>query len=292
MTFASEMSTKDFKFYQFGKTLLVALVLFSNHLIAQNNLQSQFEHAYKIFGQEKYYDAITELKRLQFFDSLKQYSFISNKLIALSYKQGGKFDEAINYLNKAEFDAPNVDSLFDIKIEIIKINLLRKTTFRAFELLNDLTKGQRFSEEKNQITYWRGWSYIFSDEWDKASVEFAKLDANHEIKLLCDNVIESQYSETKAKILSYILPGAGQFYTGNYLSGVLSLAWVTLWTYNSITAFLSDRIFDGFMVADFLALRFYNGNLQNAGKFAVEHNLEVSHWMLNYLQNNYRGSKP
>lgn len=46
------------------------------------------------------------------------------------------------------------------------------------------------------------------------------------------------------------------------------------------------------MVADFLALRFYNGNLQNAEKFAVEHNSEVSNWMLDYLQNNYRGMKP
>jgi len=46
------------------------------------------------------------------------------------------------------------------------------------------------------------------------------------------------------------------------------------------------------MVANFLAFRFYNGNVQNAEKFADERNSELTNWVLNYLQNNYRGPKP
>jgi len=46
------------------------------------------------------------------------------------------------------------------------------------------------------------------------------------------------------------------------------------------------------IIADVLAFSFYNGSLQNAEKFAVEHNFEVSDWMLDYFQNNYRGPKP
>lgn len=272
--------------------LFILFILVNNCILAQSELQKQYDYAYDLFNQEKYFDAITEFKRLQYFDSLDQYSFLSNKLIGMSYKHGGKFNEAINYFSKAELNSPNDDSLFTIKIEIIKTNLLRRTIYRAFNLLNELDEDPRFNSKKNQMTYWRGWAYIFNDEWQKASEEFAKLDSEHELKKLSENVSNAQYSPKLAIVLSYILPGAGQFYTGNYVSGILSFSWVALWTYISIEAFLAERIFDGVMVVDFLAFRFYNGNLQNAEKFAVEHNSEISSWMLNYLQNNYKGPKP
>ena len=216
--------------------LAMFLFLFQNYSQSQSVLKHQYEYAYRLYCDEKYFDAITEFKRLQFFDSLKQYSVEANKLIAQCYKQGGKFNEAITYFSLAELIASNLDSLFNIKIEIIKINLLRKTTYRAFDLLNDLNADNRFAHRKKQIIYWKGWAYIFNDEWLKASEEFGKIDVTHELKKLCKNVSESQFSETKAKILSYILPGAGQFYTGNYLSGIISLGWVTLWTYISAEA--------------------------------------------------------
>ena len=276
----------------FPSMLIVIFILTSIRVFPQSNLQKQFEYALKLYNEEKYFDAINEFKRLQFFDSLNLYSFLSSKLIGMSYKQGGKFNEAIKYFSLAEFSTANLDSLFEMKIEVVTTNLLRRTTYRAFDLLNELKEDARFADKKDQIIYWHGWAYIFNDEWEKASEEFAKLDINHELKQLSDNVSESQYSVNKAKILSYILPGSGQFYTGNYFSGILSLGWVGLWTYISVQALLADRIFDGLMISDFLAFRFYNGNLQNAEKFAVEHNSEVSNWMLSYLQRNFRGPKP
>ncbi|NWF90738.1 MAG: hypothetical protein HXY50_14920 [Ignavibacteriaceae bacterium] len=245
-----------------------------------------------MFDEEKYYDAITEFKRLQFFDNQKLYGYLSNKMIALSYKHGGKFNDAVKYLSKAELLAPNSDSLFAIKIEIVKINLLRKTTFRARDILEDLKKDTSFAGKENQIIYWKAWTFIFEEQWDKAAELFGILDQNHELKRLCNNTHDMSYSPQIAKILSTIIPGAGQFYTANLLSGLLSLGWVTLWTYLSAQAFLADRVFDGLMMLNFLDFRFYNGNIQNAEKFAVEHNREISDWMLNYLCNNYRGEKP
>jgi len=293
MTFVSKInSTKRIAASKFREALLVIFMLMNIYIFPQANLHVQYDYAGKLFCEEKYFDAITEFKRLQFFDSLNQYSFLSNKLIGMSYKQGGKLNEAINYFSKAEVNSPNADSLFTVKLEIIKTNLLRRTIYRAFNLLNELSVDARFNSKKDQIIYWKGWAYIFNDDWEKAADEFDKLEGEHELKKLCENVSNAQYSPKLAKVLSYILPGAGQFYTGNYVSGILSFSWVALWTYISIEAILADRIFDGVMVADFLAFRFYNGNLQNAEKFAVEHNFEVSDWMLKYLQNNYRGPKP
>ena len=276
----------------FRKLLIIVFVLANNYVFAQTYLQAQYNYATQLYNDEQYFDAITEFKRLQFFDSLNQYSYFTNKSIAMSYKQGGKFDEAIYYYSLAELNTPNIDSLFNTKIEIIKTNLLRRTIYRAFDLLNDLNNDERFNSKKDQIIYWKGWAYIFNNEWEKASEEFAKVDINNQLKQICANVAESQYSESTAKILSYILPGAGQFYTGNYISGILSFSWVALWTYIAVEAFLADRIFDGLLVTNFLVFRFYNGNIQNAENFANEYNSEISNWTLNYLQHNYRGPKP
>jgi len=292
MNFVTEFIVFFFKKHHTRKNLILYFLLICHASLAQNTLHTQYAFAKKLFNDENFFEAITEYKRLIFFDSLNQYSFKANKHIALCYKHGGKFSEAIYYFTLAELSAPNLDSLFDIKIEIVKTNLLRSTIYHAFELLNDLNNEERFADKKDQITYWKGWAYIFNDDWESASKEFAKLNVNHEMKLLCDNACESEYSTTKAKILSYIIPGAGQFYTGNYLSGILSFGWVALWTYISVNAFMAERVFDGIIVADFLAFRFYNGSLQNAEKFAIEHNSEVSDWMLKYLENNYRGLKP
>jgi len=89
-----------------------------------------------------------------------------------------------------------------------------------------------------------------------------------------------------------IIPGAGQFYTGEYVSGLLSLGWNVLWGYLTIKSFVDDRIFDGIMVGSLLWLRFYNGNTYNAEKFAEEKNLLISNKALLFLQHGYEGEKP
>jgi hypothetical protein len=88
------------------------------------------------------------------------------------------------------------------------------------------------------------------------------------------------------------VPGSGQIYVGEYLSGLLSFGWNVLWGYLTINAFIEERIFDGFAVGNFLWLRFYSGNIHNAGKFADEKNLEITNRALGYLQFRYKGEKP
>jgi hypothetical protein len=158
------------------------------------------------------------------------------------------------------------------------------------KLLDELEK--KWIERSNEINYWRGWAYIFNDQWDKAGEEFAKISESHELKILAEQTHNEKYSETFAKISSAIIPGFGQFYTGEYVSGLLSLGWNLLWGYISVDAFLNDRIFDGLAVTNFLWFRFYRGNIQNAEKFAEEKNVEISNKTLYYLQNHYKGLKP
>ncbi|MCH7771766.1 MAG: hypothetical protein IIA49_12250, partial [Bacteroidetes bacterium] len=195
-------------------------------------------------------------------------------------------------LTLAEINAINIDELYNTRIEIIRTNILRRTTRRAINLLDFLETDERFTDRSDEIKYWRGWAYMFADDWEQAAQTFAEIDTTHVLKALAEEVDDDLYSVSFAKTISYIIPGAGQIYTGEYISGLLSLGWNVLWGYLTINAFVSERIFDGIVIANFLWLRFYRGNLQNAENFAQEKNMVISNRALNYLQFEYDGLKP
>ena len=274
------------------KYTVLLILLASFNLVAQNGFDEQFDYAKKLFEVENYFNAITELKRLQFFDSTGQYTFKSDFLIGECYKQGAKFSDAINYFVLAELSAENTDELYSAKEEIIRTNILRRTTSRALALLDSLEDDKQFDDKKDKINYWRGWAYMFSNDWEKAVISFLKISNDHELKIVCEKTDDEMYSVGLAKGFSFIIPGAGQFYTGEYVSGLLSFGWNALWGYITVSSFADERVFDGLMTGAFLWMRFYNGNLQNAEKFALEKNLETSNNTLHYLQYEYTGLKP
>lgn len=272
------------------------IIVYNSFSFSQSSLREELKIqnnlAKELYNEEEYFDAITELKRLLFFDKENQYAYSANELIGRCYKMGAKFSDAIQYFFLAGVHSSSSEELFDTKIEIIKINILRRTIARAFILLDSLETDKRFAGKENEITYWRGWAYIFDDKWNEAAEEFSKINSGRELKTISEKVESERYSVLKAKILSFMIPGAGQFYTGNYISGILSLGWNILWGYITVNAFIENRAFDGIAVGELLLLRFYRGNVQNAVKFADEKNRQISNQALEYLQLHYDGEKP
>ena len=261
-------------------------------LRGQEYISTQFSEANKLFEKNRFFDAVTEYKRLLFFDSSGTYQYEANFRIGECYKAGAKFDDAIKYFSSAEKTARSDSELFDSKIQIVRSNLLRKTVDRALELLAMIEKEDKFRNRSDEIIYWRGWAYMFADDWKTAARNFAIIDYNHELRRLADETDKSKVSVTFAKVISYILPGAGSIYTGNFLSGLMSLAWNVASGYWTINAAVENRVFDSLVVGDLVWLRFYKGSLQNAEDFAVLKNLEIANKSLRYLQNEYKGLKP
>ena len=272
--------------------VLVVLMFLPSHSFTQQIYESQYDFARNLMNEKKYFDAITEFKRLIFFNRDSTNLFLYYSLIGDCYKAGAKFDESIYYYTLSEINSKTSGQIYDAQIKIIRSNILRRTTNRALSLLDSLAANKNYLDKIDEINYWRGWAFIFSDNWESASVEFAKVDSAKQLAEFCRLTNENLYSVTLAKTLSYFFPGLGQFYTGNYVSGLLSLGWNVLWGYTAIKAFSADRIFDGIMVSNFLWFRFYRGNFENAEKFAEEVNLLETNKALNWLQNEFNGTKP
>lgn len=272
-------------------SFIVLFFISAQFLKAQNLFDEQFAYAKRLYDNEKYFDAVTEFKRLLFFDDSKSFSYEANFLIGLSYKNGAMFPQAIEYFTNAELSTKVPEELFKSRLEIIKLNILRRTTNRALMILDSLDNDPRFNKQVDEINYWRGWAYIFADDWSKASSTFREIKGGNFLSDFCDSIARDLYNPQLAKILS-IIPGAGQFYTGEYVSGLISIGWNVLWGYLTINAFMEDRIFDGVMIGTLLWWRFYSGNIQNAEKFAAEKNLQITNSALHFLQLNYSGNKP
>jgi tetratricopeptide (TPR) repeat protein len=275
-----------------SKISLFFILMITSEVFSQTSLQKQFNYANNLFNTERYFDAITEFKRLIYFDKENEFSFVANFNIGLSYKSGGKFSEALKYFTLAEINAKNDTDLFLAKTYQIRTNIRRRSLQLANRIIDQLDIDKRFDSNKAEINYWRGWAYIFSDEWDKAYSVFSKDNLDTTLARICKNADENKYSVSFAKYSSVILPGFGQFYTGEYVSGLISLGWNALFGYLTVNSFLEERVFDGIVAGNFLWLRFYSGNIQNAEKFAEQKNLKISNSALDYLQYNFKGLKP
>ena len=273
-------------------TYIIYLVVLLSSLKSQDEIQKQVEFADNLFYQKLYYDAITEYKRLLFFDSTKEFGYYANFRIAQAYKGGAKFDESIEYFKKAELVTFDEEEKFNSKIEIIKVNILRGTTQRSLDLIEEIINENNQPEKLKILDYWKAWTYIFANKWEIANQILKIYPEYSDLTKYCKEVIDEKYSVNFAKLVSYILPGAGQFYTGEYLSGAMSLGWNILFGYLTVNSFVNERVFDGFAVGTLLWMRFYRGNVQNAERFAENRNIEIANKKLKYIQLNYQGLKP
>ncbi len=127
-----------------SKIIIMVLVIMAPAL-AQDYLNNQLLKAKEMFLGGEYFDAITEMKRLVFFDKENKYTYEANELIGKCYKEGAKFTDAIIYFAKAEQSAGSIEEIYNCRISIIRINILRRTNLRAAALLDALDKDPRFA---------------------------------------------------------------------------------------------------------------------------------------------------
>lgn len=271
-------------------TILLFWILL--HIATQGQTGEIINKADSLFENEDYFDAVTEYKRALYFNEDSSGYYHIHFSTAASYKAGGFYDKAVIYFGRALKYSGSKEESYTAFEQLLRCNILRHTPDNTISLINNAIKTGLYPGKEQELFYWKGWAYMFADNWDEASEAFSAIDSEHELKKFSEGVSSSKYDVTFAKVISYILPGSGQIYAGEYLSGTMSLGWTVLWGYVSVDAFSDGRVFDGFLTANLLWLRFYRGNNQNAEKFVVEKNRKIYTEALLYLQNNFEGIKP
>ncbi len=272
--------------------LFLFLYCLSFESAAQDILAEQKRHTEELFIEGKYFDAVTEGKRLTFFDTASRYSYTANLLIARSYKAGGRFNDALKYFNLARKYARNDLAGYESRIEAVKCLIILRSS-SALTILRSLENEPSAGHAQFGCpAYWRGWYYLFCGEPGNAAEEFAKNDEGKFLAAFCDSINNEKYSVNFGRSISYLIPGSGLFYAGEYYKGMMSLAWNALGIWLTADALNSNRALDGVLIANFAWFRFYFGGVRNADKEIRNRNNELTNSAIDYLTINYKGLKP
>lgn len=258
---------------------IMLLLLFGTaYAYSQNFIIDAADSLYKY---ENYYNAITEYKRYIF---LKNNKNIENNIFAKMsrcYRELGEFPKSLDCTEKSILYSEN-DSLRGVRKIDKAVILLSTEKYDLAELI--LVKELHFSKyysTKKRASFVLCIVYIFKSEWEKAQKFFQQyVDYSHDIdentlKEINDLFLEikshSVKNPKKAKLLSTILPGAGQFYCGDVKNGINALVINSSTFFLTINSILNEQYLN-ILPYLYIFKRYYSGNRLRASLLCEEYN--------------------
>ncbi|MEM6344257.1 MAG: hypothetical protein AAF927_10270 [Bacteroidota bacterium] len=209
---------------------LVCTLVFSALLLGvlpAQSLEETYAMAQSFREQGRYEAAIPAYERVIFFDTQQRYQGECYRQLANCAEALGRYKQADRYLNFAYYLQTEPPIQREIQFQQIRVRLLRQEFVSAQEelwLLGTLSSAELgtyhlyafvaafgmgvYDSAQHHINYFVG---------DNDSLKAVVAD------LFVQNKKVSKISARKAKILSIILPGLGQFYAGEVKAGLNSL---------------------------------------------------------------------
>jgi len=218
---------------------------------------------------ENYQAAVEYYERVLFFDSNQEYyPYVSNN-IAECYFSLYDYPNAIKYYSLA-INLSHDDSLKNIyslrKIESLILN--HNFSYAYIELLENEDKNK---EDKEWALY-AAISCFGMEQYEESKMYFLFLipSNNKKDSLLVEKSFlklskyQKRLKPNRAKWMSFIVPGLGQFYSGNIKNGLNSLILNGLLIYFTIELSITYTVIDAFLATGPWIQRYYLGGTNNA----------------------------
>jgi tetratricopeptide (TPR) repeat protein len=210
------------------QNLWLAFVLFGcSYSVRAQSLAQTFDLAESFYAQNDYTRASQTYRRVLFFDEQKEYSPRCFYKIADCLYRSGRYSEAAPYFDQAYFssgsDSLRAETLFQKASCYL---LMQDYRYAQVELLNmpdHLTEQQQF-----RLNMYNGILYFSLEEYETSRDYFFKIAKDSTAKVQIKELFEQNkriehLSPRRARLLSMLLPGLGQFYAGDVKNGAVSL---------------------------------------------------------------------
>jgi len=271
------------------KFLFVIIILFSGEISGQNI--SDLSFAEMLYKTGDYYNAITEYKRVLFFNSENSSQESRGHIyfkIGLCYKNGGFTDNSLYYITKAIENETDKYLRNFYQLNITRVWMQKEEYATAEMELKDLLDKNISKVFRDSVYYYLGWNSLFEYKWTKAGNYFSKIDKTGskltELTNSCANAKALRLkSPDKAILLSTLIPGAGQIYCEEIFNGTISFLLNSAIIYFLIDSVKEKRYTDTAMIYFLLFSRYYPANRTNAYKYALRYNLNLKKSFLNDL---------
>lgn len=206
--------------------LIASISLLSLRANSQT-IEQTYNLANELYQKKEFKAAVDVYRRVIHFDKDEQYRNLCYSKIAESLFQVKEYEEATGYFDLAYFQETNDSTKTEILFRKASCYMLTQNyEYAQIEMLS-LSDSITKSLEDKKTFYWATLNFALGNYKDSEFAFVSVLDDNEKkekIKsLFLKNEKVSRISPKKARILSMILPGLGQFYAGDIKNGLNSM---------------------------------------------------------------------
>lgn len=257
--------------------------------LSSTNLQ----FADSLYQQGDYYNSATEYERYLFYNpSDSQLPRIKLKLAQAYFKSNeiNKAEKILLELSSSSVSlrtdqgemwqsptAQDKDIQQQAQIDLANLYISQGNLFKAKIELNDLLlfNANLSDSTKKEINRKLGYIALQEHEPNDALNYFTQAQDSFLVTKTKPLTTLPKKNVLLSQILSSIIPGTGEMYSGKYGWGILSLLINSASIYGTIRCYQKKQYLDASLIFSLLFIRFYNGSRNNARDFAQEYNERI-----------------
>ncbi len=249
-----------------------------------------FAFAHSLFAAGEYYRAIGEFQRFLFFQPEHPLALEAQLAIGLAFFCGERWLQAFEVFRRIAQTVPDDAMRAEATLWMAETHARGGDRMEAIRLFHELRRQYPGSLIAQRAAYLMGWSYVRQRRWTEARDAFAQVDAASPYhasgeRLAAALVIPPELphrSPSVARMLSTILPGTGQIYTGHTLDGLIGLGLhgaLIAGTIGGVGAGLEGAA----GIGAFFAWGFYRTQMSNAATLAKDFNVQAEERFIGQL---------
>jgi hypothetical protein len=249
-----------------------------------------FGFAQSLFETGEYYRAIGEFQRFLFFQPEHPLASEAQLKIGLGFFCGERWAQAYEVFRQVARAAPDPSIRPMATLWMAETRAQGGDHPQAIRLYREAMTEYRGTPVAERAAYLMGWSLLRQRQWVEARQAFAAVDAKSRYHASAQRLAAAlnpppslpQRSPTLARVLSTVLPGAGQIYTGHPLDGLIGLG-----VHGALIAGATAAVMAGLQgaagVDAFFTWGFYQTQMSNAAVSAREFNVQAEERFIGQL---------
>ncbi len=221
--------------------------------------------------------AITEYKRFIFFHPDDPRTAETFRNIGIANREQGHWGEAVAAMHAAVQHASNPEEKSKYQLELAVIFIAAKDyDLGRLELIKARMRNPSAPVHQRAL-FLEAIALIYQFRWTEAGEVLRNYTTDEKLDTLLENAVNlPQKSPGLAKVLSAILPGAGQVYAGNWRSWLNALTLNGVLGYLTVDAVLDRHYMDAALWGGAVFSRYYRGNIFRAEEAVKQFNTQQS----------------
>ncbi len=242
--------------------------------LAKQDLLILGDHFFRL---NNYDAAITEYKRFICFHPGDVRVAKTYNQIGLAYRAQGLWQEAIISMRNAVSNTITDEEKSEFQLDLaVTLIASRNYDLARLELIKVMLRNTNDATYKRSL-FLQAVTYIYQYRWEDARKILKDYTTDELVNQLFDKAMNLPHkSITAAKVLSAVIPGAGQMYAGSWGGGLNALGLNGVLGYVAADAILKSYYIDAALWTYFIFTRYYMGNLYRSETAVETYNQEQS----------------